>query len=228
MDSSVTGRTFAIGDIHGCDVALDVLLSKLELAADDTVVVLGDVVDRGPGTKQAVDRLLDVQRSSKLVLLMGNHEEMFLNAIRNGSVRRSWLAFGGQETLESYGGSDELIPVSHLDFLKSASDYFQTKTEIFVHANVEPGVPLDRQSTAWLHWAPLTGLERPHTSGKRIICGHTSQRSGLPAVLDGWVCIDTWVYGAGYLTCLNVDTNEVFQAQQNGRFRNGFTLDDIA
>jgi len=67
-------RTLAIGDIHGCDRALDVLLSHLKIAPDDTVVILGDVVDRGPGTRQVVDRLIELEQSCRLVCLVGNHE----------------------------------------------------------------------------------------------------------------------------------------------------------
>ncbi len=221
-----SNRLFALGDIHGCDVALGTVLSKLELRDDDTVVILGDVVDRGPGTKQAIDQLLHLQSRCNVIFLKGNHEEMMLDSFDGGSVERAWLSYGGHETLMSYGGSYDMVPSAHLDFLKSGLDYWESDTAIFTHANLEPGVALEDQTAEWLRWTRLTGFERPHPSGKQVICGHTAQQSGLPLVLDGWACLDTWVYGEGSLTCLDVLTGEFMQAKQDGSFRDGLNIQE--
>jgi serine/threonine protein phosphatase 1 len=90
---------------------------------------------------------------------------------------------------------------------------------LFIHANLEPAVPLEQQSAEWLRWTHLTGLESPHDSGKRVLCGHTPQKSGLPLVLPGWVGLDTYAWGGGWLTALEVGSNTVFQARQRGDFR---------
>jgi serine/threonine protein phosphatase 1 len=223
----VPGRTIAIGDIHGCHIALNVLLNHLEITSEDTVVVLGDVVDRGPGTKQAIDRLLQLQNECRLVFILGNHEEMFFDAMAGGGWRKSWSEFGGKATLDSYGGEFDDIPPEHVEFLKSGLDYFETETDIFVHASLEPDVPLAEQSPDFLRWRKLTGDEQPHRSGKRVICGHTPIASGLPAVLPGWVDLDTWAYHGLYLTALEVGSDRVFQSQQSGAFRGGLTLADL-
>ena len=223
----MSGRVLAIGDIHGCDVALDVLLGEVQPVAADTLVVLGDVVDRGPGSRQVIDRLMELQQMCRLIYLMGNHEEMMLDAIDTGDRRDDWLLFGGKETIESYGSGAQDVPPAHLDFLRSGLDYWETDEEIFVHGSLEPDVPLDQQSTDTLHWQRLTGDEPPFFSGKRVICGHTSQQSGLPWVFDGWACIDTCVYGDGYLTCLDVETNLIFQSDQTGAFRGGVKLEEL-
>ncbi len=227
-NSPAAGRTLAIGDIHGCDVALDVLLGKLEPTADDTLVVLGDVVDRGPGSREVVERLIALQQACRLVLIMGNHEEMMLDAIVGGDWQAGWMQFGGYAAIESYGGRLDQIPDEHIAFLKSARNYFETDSEIFVHATLDPAVPLSEQTPETLRWNKLTGLEPPHPSGKRIICGHTPIPTGVPAVLPGWVCLDTWAYNGLYLTALDVATDEVYQAQQSGVFRGGVTLAEIA
>lgn len=207
-------RMLAIGDIHGCDVALDVLLSRLQPEKDDTVVLLGDVVDRGPNTREVIERLLDLQQTCKLILIKGNHEEMMLDSLlQKGSPDPAWLSVGGQEVIDSYGRFTD-VPQEHWLFLDSALPYWETDTEIFVHANLEPGVALERQPEWWLRWERFRGFEPPAPSGKRVVCGHTSQKSGLPKVIDGWICIDTWVYGRGYLTCLDVTTDELYQARQ--------------
>jgi serine/threonine protein phosphatase 1 len=217
----VSGRTLAIGDIHGCDVALEKLLRALSIASDDTVIVLGDAIDRGPGTKQVVDRLLQLARECRLIFILGNHEEMLLDSLTEEAVVAGWLQFGGAETLLSYGGDPEDIPVEHLDFFRSAVNFLETDREIFIHANLEPGIPLNRQQVEWLRWTHLTGYEEPHPSGKRIVCGHTPQRSGYPLVMPGWACIDTFVCGNGWLTCLDVATNDFCQANQVGNLRFG-------
>lgn len=219
-------RTLAIGDIHGCHVALDVLLGRLDVQADDTVVLVGDVVDSGPGTRQSIERLLDLQQQCRLVFVMGNHEEMMLDALGGGRLTGAWSQFGGQEALASYGGDPAAIPSEHVEFLQSAIDYYDTESEIFVHASLEPGVPLAEQSAEWLRWTRLTGFERRHVSGKRVICGHSPQPSGLPAVLDGWVCLDTWAYNGLYLTCLDVESDAVYQSRQSGEFRS-FSLNEL-
>ena len=220
------GRTLAIGDIHGCHVALEVLLEQLRVQPDDTVVIVGDVVDRGPGTRQSIELLLDLQVRAKLVFIMGNHEEMMLDAIAGGELLAGWLRFGGQEAVLSYGADIADIPAEHVAFLRSSVDYYESDTDIFVHANLEPGVPLEQQQPEWLRWTRLTGFETRHVSGKRVLCGHTPQVSGLPAAWDGWVCLDTWAYHGLFLTCLDASTNTVYQSRQTGEFRI-FALEDL-
>lgn len=214
-------RTIAIGDIHGCHVAFDVLLASLGVTSDDTLVVLGDVVDRGPGTRQVVERLLELQRQCRVVFLLGNHEEMMFDALAGGEWSRGWPRYGGIATLASYEGDPRQIPPEHIEFLQSGLDYWETDRELFIHANLEPGVALEQQQPEWLRWTHLTGFEQPHPSGKRIICGHTPQHSGLPLVFPGWVGIDTLAYANGWLTALDVGTNQFVQTNQEGESRGG-------
>jgi serine/threonine protein phosphatase 1 len=217
----VPGRTFAIGDIHGCDVALDTLLSKLALTAQDKVVLLGDVVDRGPDSRRVIERLIDLQAKCQVVLILGNHEEMMLDALRGGEWLQSWLAYGGATTLASYGDDPANIPREHLDFLSSGREFAETEFDIFIHATLDPRLELPAQPPELLRWTHLTGNESPHVSGKRVICGHTPQLSGVPLAFPGWICIDTAVFKQGWLTALDVDTGEIHQASQAGKFRKG-------
>lgn len=223
----MTARTLAIGDIHGCDIALETLLAGLSISRDDTVVVLGDVVDRGPGTKQAVERLLQLAQDCRLIFVMGNHEEMMLSALDTGEGVEAWLRYGGTATLYSYDGDPRKIPRSHLEFLRSGVNYWETDRDLFIHANLEPGVALEKQQPEWLRWTHLTGHESPHPSGKRIVCGHTPQKEGEPLCLTGWTCIDTFACGTGWLTCLDVATDEFYQANQPGASRTGRLAQDL-
>jgi serine/threonine protein phosphatase 1 len=211
-------RIFAIGDIHGCDVALRTLLGKLDLRLDDTVIVLGDVIDRGPKTCEVVDLLLEAADRCNMISVMGNHEEMLLDVLAHARPIREWLDFGGSETLLSYGGVIDDIPESHRVYFSSMLDYWETETDIFVHAAVHPDEPMSEQSTDRMRWKSIKGIELPHMSGKRVVCGHTPQ-PGEPLVFDGWVCIDTGAHLGGWLTALETRHNIAFQANQLGEFR---------
>jgi serine/threonine protein phosphatase 1 len=217
----VPGRTLAIGDIHGCDVALQTLLDTLGLRSDDTVVVLGDAVDRGPASRQVVERLLQLADECRLVFVLGNHEQMMVESLSDGTGIEAWLRYGGAATLQSYGGDPRKIPRAHIEFLSAGVDFHATDTTLFVHANLDPKLPLDRQDPEWLRWTHLSGHEAPHPSGKRIVCGHTPQKNGWPLAFPGWICIDTYAWGTGWLTCLDVDTDEWHQANQAAQSRSG-------
>ncbi len=212
-------RVLAIGDIHGCHVALNALLDSLDLRASDTVVFLGDVVDRGPGTRQVIDRILGLRSFCFTITIMGNHEEMFLDALEGGSMEQPWLIHGGQEAIDSYGKSYADVPTNHIAFMRSGLPFWETETEVFVHANLEPDVPLRKQSTEWLRWTRFQGDEPALATGQRVICGHTEQASGVPRVTDGWACIDTSAYRGMFLTCLDVTNDLVYQASFHGDTR---------
>lgn len=217
----MSGRTLAIGDIHGCDVALETLLTILSITSADTVVVLGDAVDRGPGSRQVVERLLALAEDCRLVFVLGNHEQMMLDSLGGRGPVQAWLRYGGMATLSSYDDDPRKIPAAHLDFLRSGLDYWETDRELFIHANLDPNVPLEGQDAEWLRWTHLSGGEIPHPSGKRIVCGHTPQKSGLPLAFPGWTCIDTYACGTGWLTGLDVGSDEYYQANQSGSSRTG-------
>jgi len=93
-----------------------------------------------------------------------------------------------------------------------------------VHANLDPKLPLDEQDEGVLYWERF-GKPGPHVSGKTMICGHTSQGSGKPKSVGHAVCIDTLVYGGGWLTCLDVETNEYWQTNEDGGKRKGSISD---
>ena len=91
----------------------------------------------------------------------------------------------------------------------AGSAFWESDADIFVHACVESDISLNNQTSDFLRWKHIGGMESPHVSGKRVICGHTSQTDGVPIVFDGWACIDTYPHGGKWLTCLNVETDHV-------------------
>lgn len=212
------GRTLIIGDIHGCDRALETILAHVALQPEDTFVVLGDVVDRGLGTRQVIEQLFELRNQCRLVYIKGNHEETMLDALLGGRLRELWLMHGGLEAIASYG-TERDIPESHVRFMEEALDYWETETAIYVHANLEPGVELAKQNGDWIRWRKLAGNEQPHPSGRTVYCGHTPQAEGVPLVFPGWVCLDTYAYGGQYLTCLDAGSNKLYQAKQTREYR---------
>lgn len=214
-------RTIAIGDIHGCSKALLRLISAIEPEPADRIVTLGDYVDRGPESRAVIDFLLEFRSTCELVPILGNHDEMLLEAV-HGKDPDGWLRCGGLETLRSYGTEFDLeaIPGDHVEFLESCLDYLETETHIFTHANYHDSVLMSEQNDGRLRWESLSwSSPGPHCSGKRVILGHSSQKSGKILDLGHLVCIDTYCYGGGWLTALDVDSNQVWQADREGRLR---------
>jgi serine/threonine protein phosphatase 1 len=221
-------RTLAIGDIHGCLTALTTLLDFVAPTPDDRLITLSDYVDRGPDSRGVVDLLIDLHTKGRLIALRGNHEEMIIDSRTDEATRRMWWAYGGRETLASYGASASdaadfsLVPPAHWHFMeKTCVDWYETERHFFVHANAYPDVPFEEQPGFMLQWESLFEPIR-HFSGKTMICGHTRQMNGLPRNLGSTVCIDTGAYDRdGWLTCLDVDAGRYWQANQRGEVRQG-------
>jgi len=214
-------RTIAVGDIHGCSAALAALLEAVRPVPEDTVVTLGDYINRGPDSRGVIEQLLALRERCHLVPLLGNHEDMLFAAREGRSDLPSWLRVGGGPTLASYGiEGPEDFPASHLAFLQGCRLYHETETHIFVHANCWPNRPMAEQPWSALLWEPLQPeWAGRHCSGKTVVVGHTRQKDGNVLDLGFLVCIDTNCCGGGWLTALDVSTGEVWQANQRGEVR---------
>jgi serine/threonine protein phosphatase 1 len=219
-------RHFAIGDIHGCLDALERLDRELRFRASDTVITLGDYVDRGPDSSRVIDYLLALRKRCNLVALRGNHEIMMIRARVDRACLMNWISCGGDRTLDSYGAATfDDIPQSHWKFLEETIPFHESGHDFFVHANACPDLPLADQPFDMLFWEPF-GEPGPHQSGRRMICGHTSQKSGRPLDIGHAVCIDTYAHGGGWLTCLETQTDVYWQATQKGELRHGSLRSD--
>lgn len=211
------GRTIAIGDIHGCSDALAALIAAVQPELQDRIVLLGDVIDWGPDSRGVLDALIALEKKCRLIPLLGNHEEMCLAAFDDRGEQFVWLHLGGQATLDSYGrtSSMESIPPEHVRFIRSCLPYWETDTHIFVHANCDPDLPISEQPGWKLRERTLMPEEAmPHHSGKTIIVGHTPQLDGDVLDLGFLKCIDTECQRGGWLTALDVETGQVWQANQ--------------
>jgi serine/threonine protein phosphatase 1 len=217
-------RIIAIGDIHGCSMALRALIAVIQPRLGDTIIPLGDCVDRGPDSRGVIEELLALRERCRLVPILGNHEEMMLNFIDGRPQPDDWLLCGGRETVASYvdaAGKQQSIPREHEEFIRTWGDCFETDTHFFVHASYEADRPLAQQHWQTMRWQTLrASFPDPHKSGKTAVVGHTSLKDGEILDIGHLVCIDTYCWGGGWLTAFDATTGQVWQADRNGRLRN--------
>ena len=226
----MSGRTIAIGDIHGCSDALVALVDAINPAGEDTVITLGDTIDRGPNSRTVIDQLLDLSGRCRLIPLLGNHEEALLDALRDVNTLRRWLTLGGADTLRSYGWQSggprralaDWIPARHREFFTNCLSFHETPTHLFLHAGYVPELPLAEQPPLALRWRVTDAATIvPHSSGKVAVVGHTPQLTGEVLDLEFLVCLDTNCVRGGWLTALDVETGQIWQTDRTGRLRIG-------
>ena len=206
------GCLVAIGDIHGDAAALHDLLRRLAARGlhpgRDTVIFLGDLIDRGPASREVVETVMALAAAHPhWVVLQGNHEEQMLTAGTDPATWAVWSAQGGVETLRSYdpdppfrygpGDIARLIPAAHREWLAARPSIHETASFIFVHAGLDPRLPLAANPERTLRWIRQEFIASPRDWGKRVIFGHTRQRA--PLLLPNKIGIDTLLSG-GCLT----------------------------
>lgn len=218
---STPGRLFAIGDIHGCHVALKALIEVIDPTPDDTIVILGDVIDWGPDSRDCVRQLIEISDRCQLIPLLGNHEEMLLQALESENALRAWLDLGGEQTLLSYPyDGTNIIDIDHADYIRGFRDFHETEKFIFTHANYDPDLPMDRQPSLRLRWEHVEpDRQRPHHSGKTVFVGHTPQSNGQLLDLGFLTVADTDCSRGGWLSAVEVRTGKLYQTNQEGRIR---------
>ena len=209
-------KIFAIGDIHGTIDRLQDLMQKIPIDfANDTLIFIGDYIDRGPGSVEVVNYLLDLKkRWPGIIFLKGNHEEM-LQKYLDGSDRFTYLLNGGQKTLDSYlsktvqTGSFP-IPAEHMDFFNSLRLYYETESHIFVHAGLRPKVPLASQESEDMLWIRDKFIHSRYNFGKPVVFGHTPLEK--PLVEANKIGIDTGAVYGNALTCVQLPDMVFFSA----------------
>jgi serine/threonine protein phosphatase 1 len=199
------------------------------LAGGVVTVFLGDYIDRGPSSREVIDRLVGGEWSTPFVTLMGNHELMCLQFLQNADTLSMWRNVGALSTLASYGvdvsplmaanmahetaegiriAFEQAMPQAHFDFMtaslqpcSSVGDFF------FCHAGVRPGVPLEDQDALDLMTIRDAFLGSDADFGKVIVHGHTPQEQ--PVFRRNRIGIDTGAYATGCLTCLVLEGSQV-------------------
>jgi len=205
-------RIFAVGDVHGCLDKLEKLFSKIDVAREDTVIFLGDYIDRGPEPRGVVDYLLDIAgRGWKTLFLMGNHEDLFFDYLKGGTNRDLFLINGGWSTLISYGYPEKFtdLPESHQLFYEQLLSFYETEDYFFVHAGFAPEKSLKNQTKEDLLWIREEFYLSSFDFGKTVVFGHTP----FNRVFYGRkkIGIDTGAVYGGFLTCLELPRGYIYQ-----------------
>ena len=177
-------RQIAVGDIHGCVKTFRVLVKdELRLTPNDHLIVLGDMIDRGPDSKGVIDEIIALrERGIRVQVLQGNHEEMMINASLNNESLDYWLRNGGQETLDSFGVKHvSEIPTSYLDFIRFTELYIETAETIFVHAglNFNKSTPFSDYDS--MKWIRKMEVDPTKIGSRTIVHGHVP--APLPLLL---------------------------------------------
>jgi len=216
-----TARTYVIGDIHGCAEEIDRLLEAIAPAAGDTVVFLGDYVDRGPSPRAVIERLLRLeQQGPRCVFLKGNHEDMLLAYLGlPGMYADAFLNNGGATTLRSYGlepGEPEAarrMPPEHLSFLSNLQLQYVQGSVLCVHAGLNPSLPVDAQRPEDMLWIRDEFTSHPHAFPYTVIFGHTPWREVL-LDLPYKIGLDTGLVYWNKLSCLALEEQCLLQIRR--------------
>jgi serine/threonine protein phosphatase 1 len=223
-------RIYAIGDVHGRLDLLDTLIEAI--GADDglrgpaqsRIILLGDLIDRGPHSAQVVERAMEVAAGPRdCQFLLGNHEEVFLQAL-GGDLKALafFIRIGGRETILSYGISEteyldadypellrllrERVPASHIEFLQGFEDLIVVGDYAFVHAGVRPGQALADQRASDLRWIRREFLEHNDGFEKIVVHGHTI--TDEVEIRSHRIGLDTGAYASGKLTAMGFEAGE--------------------
>lgn len=220
-------RAYAVGDVHGRLDLLEQLLAQIEEdvarrpARKNLLILLGDLIDRGPDSSGVVERLRTYDHPAiKPYFLAGNHEEVLLRIIKGErGLLGDWLKYGGAECLMSYGcdpakfdqrnertalaAISSAIPHEHAQFLAGFADTLTFGDYLFVHAGIRPGVDLSLQTQTDLRWIRSPFLESEGDHGLVVVHGHSIN----PMVDEraNRIGIDTGAYRTGVLTALALD-----------------------
>lgn len=224
-------RVYAVGDIHGRFDLFSDLIDTIEAdnarRADHkrvTLVLLGDVIDRGPSSQRLIRMMMALQRrNARLTVLLGNHEAMLLESLAGKvEAQEAWLRYGGLATLESFAIepplphedgpafaqrlAEGLTPavVEWLEALPlsiTCGDYF------FCHAGVRPGTALARQRREDLLWIRQPFLRSRRHFGAVVVHGHTIVDE--VTVESNRIAVDTGAYATGVLSAVCLDGTEI-------------------
>jgi serine/threonine protein phosphatase 1 len=198
--------TYAIGDIHGRQDLLLLLLDRIRDHAGSRLyklVFLGDYIDRGPESAAVIETVLTLQDASpeRVVCLMGNHESMLLNAVNDPTVAFWWLRNGGDATLASFGVRAPFsMPIHVLEWLNSLPVVFEDETHYYVHAGLRPGRRFQDQSDEDRLWIREPFLDTDWDFGKHVVHGHTPVLTDGPETNPFRTNLDTGAVFRGVLT----------------------------
>lgn len=208
-------RRLVIGDIHGRYNALIEVLKASKFDYDkDKLIILGDVVDGGFNAYLVIEELLKIHNK---IIIIGNHDEWFMNHIKSGWAKEIWLSQGGAYTVNSY--KDRLIPVTHQEFFNVGKYYHIEDNMLFVHGGFYPEAGIEKTPKEVLLWDRniiIYAKEKPIPGYKKVFIGHsTTQHYGfdIPIRFNNLYLMDCGAGWNGRLAIKDIDTDEHWVSQ---------------
>jgi serine/threonine protein phosphatase 1 len=192
--------TYVIPDLHGrYDLLSDALAGIEARRGIGTIVTLGDYVNKGPDSKQVIELLLPgIAAGWRLVALKGNHDVMMVEALRDPAKMAAWLAKGGDAALASYGGDPAAVPPAHIAWLDQLSLMYVDAYRLYVHAGVDPDVPLELQRETTLLCKRYPKGFSGGFGELHVVHGHDNFPDG-PLLYEGRTNLDTLAWRTGRL-----------------------------
>lgn len=197
-------RIIGISDIHGEYEKLCCVIDKISPQKSDTIVFMGDYIDRGPKSREVVDKLIETGDICNCVYLIGSHEYALMHASKDEYYNYLFWNYGGPKTVESYGSFENIFNI-HGDFFNNLQYYHIIDNYLFVHAGIRPGVPMEEQSETDMVYIRDSFIYSPHGFDKKIIFGHTEFSD--PLIMNDKICIDTGCgkYKDAFLTAIVIE-----------------------
>ncbi len=215
-------RVYAVGDVHGRRDLFEAMVAAIEddnaqaAPARSTVILLGDLVDRGPDSAGVLARARRWQQEREVRILAGNHEEMFLKSFDSTDMLRHFMRHGGRQTLASYGVPmraisaaeveeiqamlERSVPHADRDFMAGFEDMIVLGDYVFVHAGIDPQLPIHEQRVSDLRWIREPFLSHSEPYDQVVVHGHTISEE--PELRGNRIGIDTGAYMSNRLTGL--------------------------
>jgi serine/threonine protein phosphatase 1 len=173
-------RTFVISDIHGNYTIFRKALKSVKLKKKDTLIILGDLIERGNNSKGVLDTIFLLKdHGFNIELVLGNHEKMFLDSFKDEKEHTKWMINGGDRTLMSFLTSKiEKIPKRYIELISSSKNYLIKDNFIFVHAGLNMKIqdPFSDIKTILWERKPKELLNKNWLGNRILIHGHTSKK----------------------------------------------------
>ena len=204
-------KIYAISDIHGCNNTFNEMLNQIGLNKEDKLYLLGDYIDRGPGSIATIDKIIELKESGyNINCLTGNHEQMMLHAINEPREAMFWINNGGDAVIEELGVyNSSQVPQKYINFANELKYFIETEDFIFVHAglNLRKTNPLtDKESLIWIRYWENHELLDEFLQGKKVIHGHTPQTKD--EIIKRFN-----LFSQNYHSVLNIDNGCVFKRE---------------
>ena len=181
-------RYIAITDIHEEYEKLCSLLNKIAPQKDDTIIFMGDYIDRGAKSKQVVDKVISMNEVCHCEYLIGSHEYALLHSNSDKYYEYLFWNYGGDATAECYGSYENIFKI-HGEFFNSLKPYYLTEKYLFIHAGIRIGIPLEFQNLVDMVYIRSEFYNKKHNLAQKIIFGHTE--FDKPQIWEDKICIDT-------------------------------------